>query len=334
MKKILFTGCMICVACLAGTAQTALKLKLVQVVSDKLPLPPASLEGAYNLAHSAGEQKRTVNTRQDVYNRAQEQINTVIAKIEAGAPPPSQAESADIAVDLAKKSNSFVAGSPEMQRAMRDLQDKLQNDEKFAEEFEAKSDKEKEIFLKEWNKKYNVKAPTGPVVTNDVVAKEMEMFKSLSMEMGNFQKNMETRYFQPLSKPDLSIHEALDRKEAAELKALPIIQMGEYTGADPGKEKLIRTKYFNEHMKVAKDALVKNKELWLLAQKDYLAGLARFDTKLAEIGWGDKLVNPMLRPGVGGLQKGLLELANKLVDCEHVMTYQAGTWYAASLDRP
>lgn len=331
MKKILFTGCLICFACLGGTAQTALKLKLVQVVSDKLPAPPASLEVAYHLAHRAGEQKKTVSSKQDVYNHAQEQINAVIAKIEAGAPPPSKAESADIAVDMAKQSNSFVAGSPEMQRSMRDLQDKLQNDEKFAEEFEAKSDKEKVVFLKEWNKKYNVKAPTKPVEINNSVGNEMETMRKLAMEMAAFQQQLETKYLNQLSKPDQSVHEVLEKKEAAEVMALPIIQVGEYTGADPGKEKQVRTKYFNEHMKVAKDALLKNKELWFLAQKDYLAGLAKFDGKLADIGWGDKLINPMLRPGVGDLQKGLLEIANKLMDCEHVMTYQAATWYATSL---
>ena len=333
MKKILFTGCLFTMACFTATAQTALKIKLVPL-AERLPSPPVSLEEAYKLAHNNG----AISSKQDVYNHAQQQIDEVIEKIEATAPKEtakSVEKDADVAVDLMKTGNSFVQGSPEMQAAMKDLYLKLEGDEKFAEAFEAKSDAEKQTFIQQWLKKYNVKGSTKPVTTNnDVLAREAEDFKRLSMELSTCRQNMETKYLHPLSHPDKSGHDALDRKEAAELKALPIITIGEYTGVDPDKDRQIRARYFNEHMKVAKAMLEKDRKLWAQCKSDFLAGLARFDTKLAEMDWGGKLVNPLLRPGVAGMQKSLLEMAHKMLACEHIITYNAATWYAAYLDKP
>jgi hypothetical protein len=332
MKKILFTGCFFTMVCVTATAQTALKIKLVPL-AERLPSPPATLEEAYKLAHTGGY----VNAKQDVYNHAQQQIEEVIEKIAATAPKEtdkSVEKNADVAVDLMKSGNSFVQGSPEMQAVMKELYMKLEGDEKFAESFEGKSEAEKQAFIQELLKKHNVKASTKPVTNNDALGREAEEFKKLTMEVGSCQQNMETKYFRPLSHPDKSGYDALDKKEAAELKALPIITMGEYTGVDPRKEQAIRDRYFNEHMKLAKGLLEKDRQLWAQCKSDFLTGLARFDTKLAAIDWGGKLVNPLLRPAIAGVQKNLLEMAHKMLACEHIMTYNAATWYAAYLARP
>lgn len=336
MKKILFTGLLFTMAYLAASAQTALKIKIAPL-AQQLPAPPTSLEEAYRLAHTSGSDVTTVNTKQDIYNHASEQINAVIAKIEATTPKQEERsveKDADATVAAMKSGNSFVKGSPEMQAAMKAFYIKLQSDEAFATAFEAKSEAAKMTFMQQWLQKYSVKAPTKPAAPGAGLAQEAAALKQLSMELATCRQNMETKYFRPLSKPDMTAHDVLSQKEAAELKALPIITMGEYSGVDPKKEKEIRTRYFNAHIKVAKTILERDRKLWAQGKSDYLAALARFDTKLMEIDWGGKLTNPLLKPAVATMQKEMLQLADKMLDGAHIMTYNAATWYAAYLNKP
>jgi len=334
MKKIIGIAGMLCISAIATHAQTALKIKLHPIAAG-IPAPPASLEEAYKYAHPPKEAVSTVNNRQDIYLQAQKQLAAVMVKLEPNdnEPPKTAEQQADMVVSLAKSSNSFVNGSPEMQAAMKALYLKLQNDEKFAEDFEAKSEAEKMAYIQQFLSGYNIKAPTKPTVNTDL-GKEATDIRLLTEELMHYQQALETKYYKPLSTRDESAHKALSAKEAAEIKALPILKMGEYTGVDPIKEKQLRNKYFNEHMKVAKAQLEKDNKLWQQYKTDLLAGLARFDTKLAAMDWGSKLVNPLLKPSIAGIQKGLLEMADHMVECEHAMTWQAASWYAQYLDRP
>lgn len=327
----------LCISGIATIAQTALKIKL-QPIAASIPAPPASLEEAYKYAHPPTATVSTVNTRQAIYQQAQDQLAAVMTKLEANPneAPKTTEQQADVAVSLAKSGNAFVNGSPEMQAAMKAFYLKLQGDEKFAAAFEEKSEEEKIAYIQQFLSSYHIKAPSPSAAANKSAdpGKEAIDIRKLTEEMLQYQQALDTKYYRPLSKPDESAHQALSAKEAAELKALPIVKMGEYSGADPLKEKQIRNKYFNEHMKVAKAQLERDHKLWQQYKTELLAGLARFDGKLEAIDWGGKLVNPLLKPGIASIQKGLLEMTDHMVACEHIMTWQAASWYAGYLGRP
>ncbi|NLR81459.1 hypothetical protein [Chitinophaga eiseniae] len=166
------------------------------------------------------------------------------------------------------------------------------------------------------------------------MGKEIENINSLASEMAAWQQSLEMKYYKQLRNQDISVHKAIDVREDTALKALPLITSGEYTDPDPMKEKAVSNQYFNEHMKAATAMLEKDRQLWLQFKKEYLSGLARYDARLEALGWGDNINNPLLKPGVANLQKGLLELADKLLECDQKITYTAASWYGTYLDRP
>lgn len=340
MRKIIIALCCYCFTAPALLAQSALKIKLHPVVAPQLAEPPASLEAAWKLAHRQGDPVTTVIPLQDIYVKGHNQLSALVAKIDATAPkgdePRDVTKEADVAVAQMKNGNDEVNNSPEMQAAMKEFYIKLQGDEKFAAEFEAKSEAEQAAYIQNLLKSHNVKASGKPANNNKAaqMGKEIEDINQLASEMAAWQQSLETKYYKPLRNQDVSVHKAIDVRENAALKALPLITSGEYTGPDPMKEKAISNQYFNEHMEAATAVLEKDRQLWLQFKKEYLSGLARYDARLEAIGWGDNISNPLLKPGIANLQKALLELAGKLLECDQKMTYTAASWYGTYLDRP
>ncbi|RFS20754.1 hypothetical protein DVR12_19550 [Chitinophaga silvatica] len=330
MRKKFLTWSLLC-TCLIIEAQTPIKSRLTGVV-EGIPNAPATLDEAYKIAKIKGQgTQHAITLPQGLYEDAKKKIDKIIGQLEANNTKTlTKEEAADEAVKRAASSNSFVAGSSEMQEAMKELQIKLQ-DEKFAEEFDAKSDKEKELYLKSLVKSHNVKGNPGTI--GAATGNEIREFNALANEINTWKQSLMTKFYNKILQEDAKEHKSIDDKQKKALDALPVITSGEYSGPDPKKEKQINNEFFEDHVKLAKAKLDTTAKLWQNYKSEYLIGFANYDTKLAAIDYGYKYNLPEWRSGVAGLQKALLEIGNDLIYCNQKLTINAASWYVKSLDR-
>lgn len=333
MKKIMTITAGIAWLALSNLqAQVIIKTKMGGV-ADAVAPPPKSLKEAYQLSHTKDAGGFSVNTRQELYEEEKGKIDKVIALIDADS---YKEEKMPDPTDMLKAARNE---HPDMQAAMKAFYTRLQNDSKLAAEFDAMNEKQQEKYIQDYVVANGVKLSDKPVEkskatqTAESKGKEMQMISKWMEELGKETGSRKGSYYQKLIQGDDAEHRRLDTLEQRELMALPIKQMGEYSGPDPAREKEIMDRYFTMHMKVAENQLGNDINTWNLYKQELVNSYGKFDKKLEALDWGNKLSSNQMKTGLAEAQRNLLYALSDLLECDQKITFRAASWYSNYLNR-
>ncbi|GAB4489954.1 MAG: hypothetical protein OHK0019_08230 [Saprospiraceae bacterium] len=324
MKKLILSN-LFAIALTAGFAQPVVKTDIAALLNE-LAAPPTTTADAFARAYSNGATfpdasqyyKSWTNKVERAGLENQSLQKDFYTKYPTGIRPVAQ-----------PVSRATPQQQSSMDAATSELAQKMLNDPAFAQKFMQMSEQEQHAYIAKLLADKGIKPVEGTPNTNDAPIPGTDMdwagfctaYTQAAMGLSRWEAQT------ALQEKYRAKHDEVNAWAEAEIKKLPLIEMGEYgRDHDPEKVKAIQKQALAKHRDVAEAMLKEAAPMFAQFRNDLLQGIAPLNDALKSVNYGTAYDFGNYYPTVLSTQAMMLSDADGLLKNEIEIINECARW--------